>query len=432
MIKRQVQGLAFVVVLVAMVGLAVGKYAGAFESGVPVMLKVSRVGNQLTERADVKIRGLVVGKVKSVQTDGSGATVELAIDPDKADLVPKNVSARLIPKTLFGEKYVSLVPPASGGFTKIAAGDVIPQDRSEPAREVERALDALLPLLQDVEPQKLATTLGAMSQALEGRGDQLGTTLVNLQKLTSGIKPAIPDLQADLTQLADFSGNLNQAAPDLLDALEDLSATSRTLVEQHDDLRDLFGSVTDASDDLRAFLAKNKKNLISLAASSRPTLESLARYSPEFPCLFKQLAGVVPYIEKTVGVGTDEPGLHISLEIVNHRGKYVPGDEPEYLDDRGPRCYPIRELGPQYPPGGPFKDGSKPPPASTNTPIVDADEAGVIPSSYHGMGIANSPGEQQVVAEIVAAQNGTSPSAVPSWGSMLVGPLYRGSEVTFT
>jgi virulence factor Mce-like protein len=432
MIKRRVQGLAFVVVLVAMVGLAVGKYAGAFESGVPVTLRVDKVGNQLSEKADVKIRGVEVGTVKAVHTDGSGATIDMSIDPDKVDLVPKNVSARLIPKTLFGEKYVSLVPPAGGGFTKIAAGDVIPQDRSQSAREVESALDALLPLLQDVEPQKLATTLSAVSMALDGRGEQLGKTLVNLQKLTNGIKPAIPELQTDISQLADFSGNLNQAAPDLLDALEDLSATSRTLVEQHDDLRDLFSSVTDASDDLRAFLAANKKNLISLADSSRPTLESLARYAPEYPCLFKQLAGIVPYINKTVRKGTDEPGLHISLEIVNNRGKYVPGDEPRYLDDRGPRCYPIKELGPQYPPDGPFKDGSKPPPASTNTEFGDPEEAGVVPASYKGLSVANSPGEQQVIGEIVAARSGTSPSEVPSWGSMLVGPLYRGQEVTVT
>ena len=36
--------------------------------------------------------------------------------------------------------------------------------------------------------------------------------------------------------------------------------------------------------------------------------------------------------------------------------------EARYLDDRGPRCYPIRDLGPEQLPDGPFKDGSKPSP----------------------------------------------------------------------
>lgn len=55
----------------------------------------------------------------------------------------------------------------------------------------------------------------------------------------------------------------------------------------------------------------------------------------------------------------------------------------------------------------------------------------IQPSSYD-MGLPNSPGERQVVGELVAAQQGTSPQAVPSWSSMLVGPLYRGTEVTLT
>jgi phospholipid/cholesterol/gamma-HCH transport system substrate-binding protein len=443
-VKRRLQGLAFVVVLLAMAGLAVGAYAGFFSDAVPVTLKVDRVGTQLAPRADVKVRGLNVGTVRSVSTDGTGATVQIALDRDKIALIPRSVSARLIPKTLFGERYVSLVPPSGPPGPSLAAGDVIPEDRSAAAREVERVLDGLLPLLQAVEPQDLATTLGALSQALSGRGEDLGKTLVQLQQLTGGLRPAVPDLQEDITQLADFAANANEAAPDLLDALEDFSVTSRTVVEQRQQLNDLLTGVTEASDDLKAFLVENRGNIIGLASSSRPTLESLARYAPEFPCLFGQLAGLVPRIDKAFGVGTDRPGLRITLEIVANKGKYVPDqDEPRYRDDRGPRCYPIQDLGPQQLPDGPFKDGSKPAPPPVGTPMGDpedfgAEDFGTAPASYSGptgytgMGVPNSPGEQQIVAELTAARDGTSPSAVPSWSSMLVGPLYRGAEVALT
>jgi phospholipid/cholesterol/gamma-HCH transport system substrate-binding protein len=441
-VKRRLQGLFFVVVLLAMAGLAIGSYAGFFSRGVPVTLKVDHIGTQLASRADVKVRGLNVGTVTSVSTDGSVATIELSLDRDKIGQIPRTVSARLIPKTLFGEKYVSLVPPSGPPGPPLAAGDVIPEDRSSAARELERVLDGLLPLLQAVKPQDLATTLGALSQALSGRGEELGRTLVQLQKLTGGLQPAVPDLQEDITQLADFAGNLNEAAPDLLDALEDLSVTSRTVVEQREQLHELLIGVTGASDDLTAFLVENRTNLIGLAASSRPTLESLARYAPEFPCFFGQLAGLVPRVDEAFGVGTDRPGLRITLEIAATKGKYVPGEEPRYRDDRGPRCYPIRELGPQQLPGGPFEDGSKPSPPPVGTPMGDEDVGletfGTAPASYPGpagytgMGVPNSPGEQQIVAELTAAREGSSPDAVPGWSSMLVGPLYRGAEVTLT
>lgn len=471
MIKRRLQGLAFVLVIASLLGLSVAKYNGAFESGVPVTLQVDRAGNQLTERSDVKVRGLIVGTVQQISTTGSGADVQLSIEPDMVDLIPANVSARLLPKTLFGEKYVSLVVPENGGGgTTIAAGDVIPMDRSETAREIDAALDGLLPLLQAVSPDDLATTLGALSQALSGRGERLGDTLVQLQQLTGGLRPGIPDLQEDITQLADFANNLDSAAPDLLDALEDFTVTSRTVVDQRDQLRALIGGVTTASDDLRGFLDRNGENLISLSAASRPTLESLARYSPEFPCFFQQLNGLIPRLDQVFGVDRGKPGVYVTVEIVNNKGKYEPNqDEPVYADDRGPRCYPILPLGPQEPPDGPFCDGSLAPPPPANSPRGDVDELGgetygtgdasyecedgsntrgkavedeaggallpgppTLPIAYEGMGLPNSPGEQRLVAELVAAQDGGDPAAVPSWSSMLVGPLYRGSEVTLT
>ncbi|HVL85991.1 MAG TPA: MCE family protein [Pseudonocardia sp.] len=484
-VRKRLQGLAFVAVLLLLVTLAVASYSGAFEDGVPVTLRVERTGSQLNPGGDVKVRGLIVGSIESIGTEAAsrGASVQLQLDPELVDRIPAGVSARLLPKTLFGEKYVELVLPEGvdpvGGVARpIAAGDVIPLDRSRPARELERALDGLLPLLQAVQPQDLATTLGALSAALEGRGENLGETLVRLQELTGGIRPALPDLQEDITQLADFAGNLDEAAPDLLDALEDFSVTSRTLVEQRADLQALFTGLTGASDDLRAFLDRNGEDLIALADASRPTLESLARYSPQFPCLFSQLAGAVPEANRAFGAENGRPGIHITLEIVNSDGKYVPDeDEPEYGDDRGPRCYPIVIPGPQYPPDGPFRDGSRHPVAPEGTPRGEPEDFGVqtfgtydgsssyddpdvydpsggsaeaaspgagsLPASmpgpasgasasYTGMGVANSPGEQRMVRELVAAQDGTSPESVPAWGSMMLGPLYRGSEVTLT
>ncbi len=422
---KAVRGLAFLGVLLLLGGLAVAQYAGAFRSGVPVTLKVDRVGTQLDPKADVKVRGLIVGSVTAIHTDGDGATVSLSLDPKLVDQIPADVTARLLPKTLFGQKFVSLVPPAAPDPRRIAAGAVIGEDRSRSAQEVEQVLDDLLPLLQAVRPQDLATTLGSLSQALQGRGTELGQTLVRLDTLVEGVNPALPDVKADITQVADFSEHLSDSAPALLDALNDLTVTSRTIVDERDGFHALFASVTGASDDLRGFLDANGSNLIALAASSRPTLATLARYAPEFPCLLGQLVDVIPRVDAAFGKGTAEPGLHVTLEIVTNRGKYVPGEEPKYEDNRGPRCYPILPIGRQYPPDGPFQDGSNPTPAPVGRP-----GPGFVKSAYD-MGVPNSPGEREVVSELVALHDGSTPNAVPAWSSMLVGPLYRGTEVAF-
>lgn len=137
---KAIRGLAFLGVLLLLGALAVAQYAGAFRSGVSVTLKVDRVGTQLDPKADVKVRGLIVGSVTAVHTDGDGATVQLSLDPKLVDQIPADVTARLLPKTLFGQKYVSLVPGSSP--RRIAAGDVIGEDRSRSAVEVEQARSA--------------------------------------------------------------------------------------------------------------------------------------------------------------------------------------------------------------------------------------------------------------------------------------------------
>lgn len=432
-IRRRLQGVAFLVVIISLVALAIGNYSGAFSGGVPVTLRVDHTGLQLDKHSDVKVRGLVVGEVTGLRSSGSAATVALTLRPEMIHQIPDNVSARLLPKTLFGEKYVSLVLPQRPSGRPLSAGDVIPQDRSQTARELDAALDSLLPLLADVPPQNLAGTLGAISGALRGRGQQLGDTLVRVQRLVGELNTALPQLQEDITRIADLADTYHQAAPDLLAALADLSVTTRTVAEQQQNLRELFTSVTRASEDLRGFLSDNRRNLIALAADSRPTLESLARYAPEYPCLLHQLAGLVPQLDRAFGVRTHQPGLHIYLEVTNNRGKYLPGvDEPRYEEDRGPRCYPVRDgiKFPQYP-GGPIHDGSTSPPVGRGDPSPGLGPVSTPPQGVGAsMDLSNSPAERQFLVALLGAAGGERPADIPRWTSFLVGPLLRGTEVT--
>ncbi|HEV7827643.1 MAG TPA: MCE family protein [Pseudonocardiaceae bacterium] len=430
-IRRRLQGVAFLLVVACLAALSIAKYSGAFSDGVPVTLRVDHTGLQLDKHADVKIRGLVVGEVTGLSSSGGAASVGLALKPEMVPLIPDNVSARLLPKTLFGEKYVSLVLPERPSGRPLSAGDVIPQDRSRAATELDSALDRLLPLLADVRPQELASTLGAISGALRGRGHHLGDTLVRTEQLVSGLKTVLPQLQEDITRAADLADTYTRAAPDLLAALADLSVTTRTVAEQRQNLAQLWVSVTGASEDLRGFLRDNRENLIALTADSRPTLESLARYAPEYPCLLHAIAVLVPQLDRAFGVGTRQPGLHIYLEVTNNRGKYLPGvDEPRYQEDRGPRCYPVRD-GTKFPeyPGGPIHDGSTSPPTGRGDPSPGVGPANTPPQAV-GMGLPNSPAEQHFLTVLLAPAGGAQPAEIPSWTSFLLGPLLRGTEVT--
>lgn len=367
-VPRRGLGLLTLLVVASFPVFMVAIYRQAFTPVVWVDLKAERAGSQLVQHADVKIRGVRVGEVRSVSASAEGVTLRLALDPNHTPSIPRNVAARLTPKTLFGERYVELLTP-SRPAGHIVDGDLIHEDRSRHTVEINQVFDDLMPILRTVKPDKLATTLTAVSTALDqGNGRKLGQTLVRLNAYLHEINPSLPDLTADLRSLATVADVYAEAAPDLIRGLEDLTVTSRSVYEQRRALESLLTTLTTTADDAEAFLSANRRNLIGLAKASRPTLELLAMYAPEFPCLFRQLDDTRQRLNEMWGGPNGDPMMHLTLEVADSRGKYRAGrDEPRYEDKRGPACYrlPRSGIAPQYPPGGPIKDGSTQPSAGS-------------------------------------------------------------------
>ena len=138
---HRVLGVAFLVLVIFSVWLTYAVFTKKFVAFVPVTLKTSSIGLQLPALADVKIRGVIVGDVREIESSGEGATLTLAIDPEKADIIPANATAQIVPKTLFGEKYVDLQVPAAPTAEAIAANSVI--EESEVALGVEKVQEDL-------------------------------------------------------------------------------------------------------------------------------------------------------------------------------------------------------------------------------------------------------------------------------------------------
>ncbi|KFK87903.1 ABC transporter substrate-binding protein [Streptomyces sp. JS01] len=421
-IRRRLAGVTFLLVPAVLVWVSVSVYEKDFTDDATVTVRTGSVGNEMHANADVKLRGVVIGQVRSIATDGDGARLTLAIDRDKLGQVPADVTAQMLPTTLFGARFVALVPPRIPAATTLRAGAVIPQDRSSNAIELEQVLDNVLPLLTAVKPEKLSATLNAVSQALEGRGERLGETLTTLDHHLKKFNPQLPTLNADIKELVKVSTLYADAAPDVLDALRDATVTSSTLADEEARLAALHGTTTAAAQDVTSFLRENKDNLIRLSAASRPSLELLAEYAESFPCTLRTMAGFVPAMDKALGKGTDEPGLHVSVKSVPSKGKYVPGrDTPVYNATGGPMCYSVPYVG-KYAPTADTRrvaDVTAPPP--TRGDGGDGTDT--------ALGLPNSPQESQLVNELVAPSLKVRPGDLPDWSSVLIGPAFRGAEV---
>ncbi len=415
--RRRLAGLAFLLVIAMLAWLSVALYEKTFTPVAMVTLYTGSAGNEMHPGAEVMVRGVQVGEVRQVSANGSGARLELAIQPSELPRIPANVSAEMLPTTLFGERYVDLILPARPAVATLANGNVIQQDRSADGLELDRVLNNLLPMLSAVQPDKLSLTLTAIAQGLSGRGQELGQTLVTLNAYLRQFNRQLPQLDNDIRLLAGLSKTYTKAAPAILQALSDFGVAGRTIANQHSEYAALLANVTTASNDLRSFLDANAPNAISLSADSLPTLDILARYAPEFPCTLQALANFVPEVNKVLGAGTRQPGLHMQLVVVPPRDRYLPGkDTPVYGDNLGPHCYRVPFTGIHLNDGTTTGSGAR---KSAGTTAI-----------IKGTGSPGPGSTAPYSADLTALWLDERPSSVPSWGSLLTGPLFGGMDVT--
>ena len=353
-------------VVAGLVALSVLFFQQAFTSFDHVTVHVQRAGLQLLPGSDVKVRGLIVGDVERITSDGDGADLELRLDPSQAKRIPRNVTVRMLPKTVFGEKYVDLVLP-SQPEGHLADGAVIDVDQTRTSVEIDQALNDLLPVLRTVSPVELNHTLTALGSSLNGRGEQLGQTIEQFDRYLRGFNPQLPQLHHDFAALGNVTRTYAAAADPLIHTLGNVTVTSDTIVAEHAALLRFLTDVATAADNTRDLLATNAHNLIAANRYARPVLHLLARYSPEFPCFFRGYAKLVPRIHNAV---PKTPGLnhaaHVVVEFVPSYPTYSnPIDLPEFKDKRGPSCYGLPNP-PMSLPVIHYKDGTQDDPRFAN------------------------------------------------------------------
>ncbi|MDT4916332.1 MAG: phospholipid/cholesterol/gamma-HCH transport system substrate-binding protein [Pseudonocardiales bacterium] len=430
-VKRRVQGVLMLGLVAGLIALSIAFYNKVFTDTVTVTLRADHTGNELLIDSDVKERGVIVGSVKSVTSEGDGAIVKLALFPDRVKDIPKNVKAQILPKTLFGEQYVALVAPADPA-PPIAAGDVIPQDRSKGALETQQVLGDILPLLNAVQPAQLNATLTALAEALRNRGDELGQTLVNFDRYLKIINPHTKQLVDDLSKLGQVALEYNSLAPDIFATLQNLQVSAKTIIDRRDALDSLLANGTDASTVLQGFLNDNEQRIIRVTGQTDAVYGLLDQYSPEFTCLF---AGINQLFDLESTAIYDNR-IHLGVIVNgNNLGPYKKNakvnDTPTLVTGFGPNCFGLPDNPTPTDANGRFqvpekfrclRDG-----VNGGALTREAENPNCSPKTNSSL---NSPEEDAMVNTIVAMQLKTTPDKVSGVATLLGAPLLRGRQVT--
>ncbi|GAA5148923.1 MCE family protein [Pseudonocardia eucalypti] len=315
----------------------VAAYTQLFVPVVHAKVIAARSGLLLDRKADVTLRGIKIGEARAIDAVGGSAVIQIAIDREYADAVPANVTAQIVAPTVFGAKFIDLVPPRSPSTQALGDGAVI-QATGVPT-ETNSVFESVMALLSTVRPAKLNATLGATATALRGQGADLGRFITDLNAYLTRFNSTLPAVSADLRMLPGVTATYADVAPDVLRLLGNASALSDTLQDKEDELNPMLRSVARTSDDARALLDESGRKLVDFADTARPVTRVFADYAPGYPCMF----GVVNTLRigGTEAMGGQYNGIHGIVTFLPGQPGYQKGrDDPKVGEKSAPRCWP--------------------------------------------------------------------------------------------
>src|SRR4051794_31254230 len=130
---------------------------------------------QLAKEADVRISGVPVGKVKTIETQPDGRSkAVIEIDARYAP-VAKDTKAILRQKTLLGETYVELTPGDRSRGT-LAEGGTLPASQVSPTVELDEIFRAFDAKTRDA----FQVWMQSQSKSFAGRGRDINDAIGNL------------------------------------------------------------------------------------------------------------------------------------------------------------------------------------------------------------------------------------------------------------
>ena len=342
---KKIAAVALVLSLVAIVVAALTTFAGGFDTTVPVTVTSERAGLVMDPQAKVRLRGVEVGRVASMSHDGDTARINLDLDPDMLWMIPANAAVEIKSTTVFGAKNVNFLVPANPSNRSLEAGAVISADNV--TVEFNTLFEHLSEVLQKLEPDKLHATLGAVSSALRGRGDQLGELLADTDSYLEKMNPSLPALQRDLAAAAIVTNVYADATPDLMRVLDNATTTSATIVSEQADLDRLLMNVIGLAYTANGVLTENEQPLETALATLTHTTTLLDEYSPALTCFLVGLNKGRMAFGPLAGAG-DNASIQLSSSFVLGAPAYtVEKDLPKIAASGGPNCYGLPDFDPK-------------------------------------------------------------------------------------
>jgi phospholipid/cholesterol/gamma-HCH transport system substrate-binding protein len=307
----------------------------------------------LYEDNDVRVLGVKVGEVDTVEPQGDLVRVEMLVDREVK--IPQQAKAVIVAPSLVSDRYVQFTPAYTGG-PEMAEGTELPRERTATPLEVDDLYASLNRVSTTLGPNgvnkngALSDLLRTLADNAEGNGKALNDTITSLGQLGETLSGSDEDLFATVDNLQRFTSALANSDDAVNQFNEQAADVSRFLADERGDLaaavRQLgiaLGAVQQFIDDNRARL---KSNVDKLASVTNTLVDQRAALSEVLDVAPVALSNIINSYNGSSGTLDARADLNDLAQppivmICNMVRQGTPNDLPQTLADTCDQLAPL-------------------------------------------------------------------------------------------
>ncbi|PBC42080.1 mammalian cell entry protein [Rhodococcus sp. ACPA4] len=229
--------------------------------------------------SDVRVLGVKVGTVTSVEPQGDQVKVDLRVD--RGIDIPADANAAQVTPSVVADRYIQLTPVFTGG-NKMTSGSVIPIERTATPVEVDQLYASINDLASALGPEG-ANKDGALSKFVEtgaanldGNGAALGESITQLSDAARTLNDSSDNIAITIKNLNTFVGALATNDQQVRQFNTQLSDLTGFLAGERDDLGAALNQLSFALGDVAKFVADNRDQLATTAEGLIAPTQTLA------------------------------------------------------------------------------------------------------------------------------------------------------------
>ena len=247
---------------------------------------------------EVRVAGVRVGKVQSVDLDGDHVRVEFTVE--RGVDFGAETAANIKVKTLLGAMDLALDPAGSG---QLEEGAEIPRERTTSPYDVVDAFEGLASTSERIDTDRLATSLDTLSTLMQDTPEEFRGALRGMSALSQNIAARDAQLNELLSNMQKVSKVLADRNGDLVTLMEDGDKLFRALVARREAVHNLLVATSQLSRELTLLVRQTRADLKPALDNLDSVVDMLNRNQENLDNSLRLMAPFYRVFANTLGTG---------------------------------------------------------------------------------------------------------------------------------